>query len=193
MQLRLVGGRLQLTTRNAIYSYEDRYTSYLRALHVIEERLPKVQSVLVLGFGFGSIPMILHKCFDLRPAVTGVDHDGELIRQFHRYYKADNISLVEGDAKAFIEKTDATYDLICIDLFKDALVPKKFESDRFLKMVKERLNHKGIVLFNRLTMEPGLATATENFYENQFSTWFPNAYYVDTGGNWILVGEKTAE
>lgn len=190
MQLRIVGGRLQLTTRNAIYSYEDRYTSFLKALFVIEERLPGIESLLILGFGFGSIPMILHKRFDLHPQIVGIDHDGELIRQFHRFYAADNIQLIEADAKAYLEKTENTFDLICIDLFKDALVPKKFESDRFLRTLTERLNPKGLVLYNRLTMEPGLATATENFYHHQFSQSFPDAYYVDTGGNWILVGEK---
>lgn len=190
LQLRLVAGRLQLATRNAIYSYEDRYTSFLKAFYIIEERLPSLSAVLVLGFGMGSIPMILSKRYGLRPTITGVDHDGKLIQLFHHYYQADYINLIEADAKKFLAHCTQTFDLICIDLFKDAMVPKKFESDQFLKQVKERLNHKGIVLFNRLTMEPGLATATENFYHHQFNTWFPGAYYVDTSGNWILVGEK---
>lgn len=189
LQLRLVAGRLQLTTRNAIYSYEDRYTSFLKAFKIIEERLPILSNVLVLGFGMGSIPMILSKCYGLRPATTGVDHDGELIQLFHHYYRANYINLIEADAKTFLANCTQTFDLICIDLFKDAMVPKKFESDQFLQLVQSRLNPKGTVLYNRLTMERGLATATKHFYAHQFSKWFPGAYYVDTDGNWILVGE----
>ena len=193
LQVRLVAGRLQLTTRQSIYSYEDRYTCLAKTLFVIQERLPSAQKVLILGFGLGSIPMILYKQHGLQPDIVGVDHDAVVLQQFHRFYQADYITLHQADAKDFLQQSTDHFDLICIDLFKDALVPKKFESDQFLEQVKLHLHPKGLVLFNRLTMEPGLATATETFFQHHFSRWFPDAYYVDTGGNWILVGEKAAE
>lgn len=191
LSLKLVGGRLQLTSRNAIYAFEDRYTSFARAMYVIKERLPRVQSLLILGFGFGSINMILHRQYGLHPLTTGVDHDEVLIKAFSQYYAADHITLHHADAKQFLRHEERQYDMICIDLFKDALVPKKFESDQFLQAVADHLAPQGMVLYNRLTMETGLANATENFYHHHFTRFFPEAFYVDTAGNWILIGENT--
>lgn len=190
MQLRAVAGRIELSTRNAIYSYEDLYTSFARTFYVIKEKLPALQEVLILGFGLGSIPAILYRQYGLSPACTGVDHDGELLRQFRKYYTADHVETVEADAFTFLQETTASYDLICVDLFKDALVPKKFETERFLHLAKAKLRPGGVLLYNRLTMEKGLATATQTFYEHTFLPIFPDGYYVDTTGNWILVGEK---
>jgi len=186
----LQDGRLKLTTRNAIYSYEDRYRSFVRAFKDLKEHLPNVHEVLVLGFGLGSIPWILYKNHGLTPSIIGVDHDPLLAELYHRYYEADHVQVITADAADYIKTDTGQYDLICIDLFKDAMVPNKFEHPQFLEAVKARLKPGGWVLFNRLTMEQGLATATRTFLEHTFSEVFPGAVYSETMGNWVLMGRK---
>ena len=189
----LKDGRIKLTTRNAIYSYEDRYRSFVQAFRDLEEHLPKINNVLILGFGMGSIPWILFKNHGLTPAITGVDHDPLMARLYHQFYEADHVEVITADAADFIKTDTHHYDLICIDLFKDAMVPNKFEHPQFLESVKAHLHEGGWVLFNRLTMEQGLATATRTFYEHTFSEVFPDAVYSETVGNWILIGRKKPE
>lgn len=186
----LSDGRLKLTTRNAIYSYEDRYRSFVQAFKDLEDHLPELQAVLVLGFGLGSIPWILYKNYSLTPSITGVDHDPLMEKLYHRFYEAKHVKVITADASKFVNKDTHQYDLICVDLFKDALVPKKFENVQFLEAAKKRLKPNGWLLFNRLTMEKGLSRATRNFYEHQFMKAFPGAVYSESPGNWVLIGRK---
>lgn len=189
MELWLSSGRLKLTTRNAIYSYEDRYKSYSLALHRLRHWLPAVEQVLILGFGLGSIAVMLERQHGLKPHIVGVDHDPLVLGWYSRYYNSANVQLEEADAGLFVQQCQARFDLICIDLFKDAQIPAKFNSPQFLLEVKGLLNQGGKVLFNRLTMEPGLATATRTYFQQTFLNVFPSGQYIDSGGNWVLVGE----
>jgi spermidine synthase len=188
--LHLKDGRLKLSTRNAIYSYEDRYTTFFIAFQHIKKQLIDIKSVLVLGFGLGSIAWILDKTHGLQPEITGVEHDETIVGFYHKYYEADHVNLVEDDALNFLKQTSQKYDLICVDIFKDAIVPNKFETSEFLKILKFHLQPKGIVLFNRLTMEKGLATATRTFFEKKFKPVFNNSSSIDMKGNRVLMGIK---
>ena len=189
MELWASAGRLKLTTRNAIYSYEDRYKSYSLALHRLRHWLPAAKHVLILGFGLGSIAVILERQYSLKPDIVGVDHDPLVLSWYSRYYDSSHVQLEEADAGLFVQQCEARFDLICIDLFKDAQVPAKFNSPQFLREVKGLLNPGGKVLFNRLTMEQGLATATRTYFQQTFMQVFPSGQYIDSGGNWVLVGE----
>ena len=59
----LKNGRYQLCTANAVYSYEDLYTNFLRAFEQIDFDKVPGKDVLILGLGLGSIPIILEKRF----------------------------------------------------------------------------------------------------------------------------------
>jgi spermidine synthase len=186
--LQLKGGRLKLSTRNAIYSYEDRYTTFSIAFQHIREHLKNINAVLILGFGMGSIAWILDKNHGISPRITGVEHDDTIVRFYNKYYNAANVNVVKDDALNFVNKDEGKYDLICVDIFKDALVPNKFETAEFLQNLRNRLQPNGTVLFNRLIMEKGLAIATKTFYEKTFKGVFENSSSIEMKGNWVLMG-----
>ncbi|MGB1120856.1 MAG: hypothetical protein ACPG3Z_02595, partial [Saprospiraceae bacterium] len=56
-------GRYQLSTQNAIYSFGDLYTNYYQAFEQINLDKYDIQNVLILGFGLGSIPLMLENNF----------------------------------------------------------------------------------------------------------------------------------
>ena len=57
-------GRYQLTTENAIYSYDDLYANFSLAFEKLDwKQFPEKSHVLVLGLGLGSIPYMLEKKF----------------------------------------------------------------------------------------------------------------------------------
>ena len=54
-------GRYQLSTANAIYSFEDLYDNFFDAFKKVNLDQYPIKNVLVLGLGLGSIPLMLEK------------------------------------------------------------------------------------------------------------------------------------
>ena len=189
----LRNGRYQLSTAHAIYSYGDLYSNFNKTLQRINlEQLPG-NEVLILGFGLGSIPLILEHERVQHYHYTIVEIDEVVLDLANRYVLegADwNMELICADAYAFLLQTEATFDLICMDIFLDDEVPIKFESVAFLEALRDALNPGGILLFNRLAAQKSDVQRTEVFFQNQFLPVFPKGIHLDVGGNWMLINDK---
>ncbi len=191
----LRNGRYQLSTANAVYSYEDLYTNYFRAFeHVNLDALPN-EEVLVLGLGLGSIPLILEKKFHKQFFYTAVELDEAVIYLAGRYGLDGLSSAVDtvcADAYAFMLQNEKQYGLICMDIFLDDVVPRPFESPEFLEALKSALAPGGMLLYNRLADNDKDRRVTQHFFERHFLSVFPHGAYLDVGGNWMLVNHRQA-
>ncbi|MEO1714970.1 MAG: hypothetical protein AAFU60_16690, partial [Bacteroidota bacterium] len=85
LEVHLSRGRIQLSTANAIYSHEDLYTNYSMSFERMKQHLPAVQSMLILGFGLGSIPHMLENKFHQKIHYTGVDIDETVLSLAQKY------------------------------------------------------------------------------------------------------------
>lgn len=179
-----------LGSANAVYSFEDRYTTFKIAFEHLRPEKKDLKHILVLGFGLGSIPLLLAgRGFSGK--ITGVDIDPvvfELAQRYITFPDRLNLTGYAADAAKFVAQTTNTYDLICVDLFLDDQVPDKFEKQAFLQQLKELLAPNGYLLFNRLYYRPNFKAATDEFFENTFTAVFPQATAWPTGGNRMLVG-----
>lgn len=188
----LSSGRYQLCTANAIYSFEDRYDNYRKAFARVDlEKLPG-KEVLILGLGLGSIPLMLEKIFDREFYYTAVEIDEAVISLASKYALPDIASPVElicADALAYVAQRPATFDLICMDVFLDDIVPESFEQQDFLRGLKEMINPKGLLLYNRLAAATKDQKESIVFFEENFLPVFPEAAYADVGGNYMLVND----
>ena len=79
LKLSLSNGRFQLSTSNAVYSYEDRYTTFKEAFRQLKLSKQNINTCLVLGYGLGSIPLMLNKHHKITPLTTGVEIDPQII------------------------------------------------------------------------------------------------------------------
>ena len=192
LQVSLKQGRYQLSTAHAVYSYGDLYSNFDRAFQQIRlEQLPG-DAALILGFGLGSIPLLLEKKFGLRFHYTAVEIDETVLELAHRYTVPDIASPIDfvcADAAIFLETTEQTFDLICMDIFQDDTVPPAFEDLSFLENLKLSLSPKGILLYNRLAATAKDIAKTKIFFEESFLSVFPQGKYLDVKGNWILVSD----
>jgi SAM-dependent methyltransferase len=185
-------GRFQLCTANAVYSYGDLYDNFSRAFQRLPlDKLP-IQDVLLLGFGLGSIPLMLEKTFGKNYRYTGVEMDESVLYLANKYTLPDiqsSIELICADAAAFVQQTPEQYDLICMDVFLDDQIPDTFTGQSFLKELQGLLRPGGILLYNRLSATPEDLRLTRTFWENCFLPVFPQGACWKFGGNWILVSE----
>lgn len=193
LKLGLRKGRLCLSTPNAIYSYGDLYDNFSKTFRRIQLEKHDISEVLILGFGLGSIPFMLEKKFQKSYRYTGVEADETIVHWASKYVIPSLSSPVEirfADALFFAEVCEQKFDLICMDIFLDNMVPKEFETTDFLRNLKSMLNENGLLLFNRMTFRTADKDYTKAFFEEKFVAVFPNAYIIDLGGNWMLCNQQ---
>lgn len=186
-------GRYQLCTANAVYSFEELYDNFFKAFQQINlEALPG-KRVLLLGLGLGSIPQMLERFFHKNFDYTAIEVDESVAYLASKYILRElysNIEVICTDAAAFVDQTQETFDLICMDIFLDDVVPSVFETTAFLEKLKELLNPGGLLLYNRLSVKPTDIAKTRQFFEQDFLTVFPQGTYLDVQTNWILINNK---
>ncbi len=186
-------GRYQLSTQNAIYSFGDLYSNYYRAFEQIDLDKHNIQNVLILGFGLGSIPLMLENNFNKNYKYTGVEIDEYVIYLADKYVTHElksPIDIILTDALTFVKICQQRFDLICVDIFLDDVIPDDFEQQDFLESVKSLLTENGIVLYNRLAQTRADKKASTAFFREQFLPVFPKGHYIDVDGNWMFTNIK---
>lgn len=187
LKLTLNMGRICLSTKNAIYSYEDLYTSLSVGLHFLGDRIPGFRNVLILGFGMGSVAWMIRNEYKSKARIVGVELDRWVIDQFCRYYDFEDIELHNMDAIDFLRENKEHFDLVCIDLFEDELTPPQFEEEAFLRLVAEALAPGGYVIYNKLPAV-GEHFSPESRLAAAFTNVFPNTRMLPAHANRLLVG-----
>ena len=186
-------GRYQLCTANAIYSYEDLYDNYFEAFKEIEIDKRKVKNVLILGFGLGSIPFMLEKHFQKKYHYTAVEIDESVLYLATKYALPEidsSIQMICADAFAFVMQCQEKFDLVCMDVFLDDIIPEEFEASDFLENLKRLIAKDGLLLYNRLANTPQDLDATQTFFKEKFQPVFPEAKYLEVKGNWMLLDKS---
>ncbi len=188
-------GRLQLLSGDAIYSWDDLYKNFLLAFDQLEIDKRQIEDVLILGLGLGSVPYMLEKVFHRDYRYTAVEWDetvAELAAKYTLSRLSSPVEIVTADAEVFVEITEEQYDMLVVDIFEDDLTPPQFEAEDFLQNCGKLLRPGGLLLFNRLHGgDRSIKIVTERFFERDFKAVFPDAWAIDTGGNWILCYEKS--
>jgi spermidine synthase len=175
LEVLLVQGRYQLITDKVIYSYADKYDNFTESLKKID--FTKVKNCLVLGFGLGSIPYTIENIMGRKISYTGIEIDEEIIYLASKYVLDElksEVSLVHADALNYVELYNSKYDLICLDLFLDDVIPSEVLTTPFIQRLKVLLKKNGTLLMNNLYFTDKDIKNTDTFIANVFSKVFPS-------------------
>jgi len=183
-------GRIRLDSENATYSFEDKYRTFHTSFQNTKMADKRLDKILVLGLGLGSIPIMLEKSFDQNlHKIVGVELDPEVINLAEKYMPAELVAKSEficEDASIF--QTDQQFDLVAFDVFLDDETPASFRSKNYLLRLKKSLNSEGLIFYNTLKYTHDLDMQSKGFYEETFKKVFPSAFTIETNGNRMLVG-----
>ena len=105
----------------------------------------KIQTVLILGLGGGTVAKLVGKYWP-KSKVTGVEIDRVMVELGEKYLVIGNVKVIIGDAYEFIKKNKEIYDLVIVDLYIGDKFPEKFEEEEFLR----KLTKNKLVVINRL-------------------------------------------
>ena len=194
LYVRLSRGRYQLVTNNAIYSFGDLYNNFARTFERLDWSRFKGERVLLLGLGLGSIPFMLERKFRKSYIYTAVEIDEQVIYFAGKYVLNElksPVTIIHTDAVNFVQITTEQWDLICLDLFVDDEIPTGAQTTSFMHALKERIAPNGLLLFNSLARTKEDMSKSEHLLHEIFLPVFPNAGYLDVGGNWIFVNDKS--
>jgi spermidine synthase len=185
-------GRYQLCTENAIYSYADLYDNFYKAFEHLQLKNHKIEEVLILGFGLGSIPYMLEKNFNQKYYYTGVEIDPEVLLLANKYVVKElksGIDFICNNAYDFAFFCEQEFDMICMDVFLDDKTPEDFQTKEFLEELKGLLNPEGILLYNTLAFTDLDKECALHFFETTFRKVFEDGKLLDVGGNYMLLNK----
>jgi spermidine synthase len=171
MHLYLSRGEYKLVSKNAIYSFGNKYISFGSAfekLHILENN--QIQQVLVLGWGMGSIANLLANHPQIKN-ITGVEHDGDLVdfynnRFINQFKFPFKVKVEKEDAFNYLNTHPGKFDLICSDIFNDNTSPEAVISLNYLIQLNNSLNKNGLVLLSKLNRTATDAEQNQRLEQN---------------------------
>jgi spermidine synthase len=151
---------LKQDTNNSSAIYLDRddlVYAYAQFSNVYEDLFPNPTSFLMLAGGAYTIPRAIHQSLpDVDIDVVEIEPDlFSLAHQYFRLPQTDKITNHVLDSRAFLARTDKTYDYIFVDTFSSGhFVPPHLVTAEFFTLLKERLSPDGIVVMNFIASRP---------------------------------------
>ena len=111
------------------------------------DRTPR--RVAVLGNAAGTTSRAYEQFFP-RTRVDGVEIDSELSDIGRRYFDENNprLHLYHEDARPFIRRIDARYDVITVDAYRQPYIPFYLTTVEFFEEVRDRLAPDGVLVLN---------------------------------------------
>jgi spermidine synthase len=105
--------------------------------------------VAILGNAAGTTSRAYEEFFP-RTRVDGVEIDGELSEIGRRYFDMNNprLHLYHEDARPFLRRIDARYDVISVDAYRQPYIPFYLTTVEFFENVRDRLRPHGVVIVN---------------------------------------------
>ena len=186
-------GKLQLSTENAIYSYGENYHNFAKTFAQIDLSHLTDEEILILGFGLGSIPILLEKSFNIKAQYTGIELDENVLYLFDKY-EGDSIEspiqLICADAKIYAATCQQRYALICSDIFLDNEIPKSFYEGDYLANVARMMEPKGLLIMNTLALTEHNQKQSDTYFEQVFKKEFPEAVKLEVHHNYMLLSHK---
>jgi spermidine synthase len=105
--------------------------------------------VAILGNAAGTTSRAYEEFFP-RTRVDGVEIDSELSEIGRRFFDMNNprLHLYHEDARPFIRRIDARYDVITVDAYRQPYIPFYLVTREFFEEVRDRLRPDGVLVIN---------------------------------------------
>ena len=90
--------------------------------------------------------------------ITGVELDGAVIDVAKKYFgvaERKNVSLVEADARRFVNDTTQQFDVVGVDLYVTGHIPFHCVTVEFFQELAAKMSDDGVLLMNVLSIRPG--------------------------------------
>lgn len=158
--------------QSASYNFGDKDLVfwYTQEIARVVEDAPAKDSILIIGGGAFSLPEYLGREYpEARVDVVEIDPELEgIAAQYFRFEKPENVTVYAEDARGYVSRTDAQYDVVIMDAFSDTNVPWQFVTREFGDGIADLLSDEGVVILNAIT---GIDGGCKDMYEAEVMTY----------------------
>ncbi|MBX2944492.1 MAG: fused MFS/spermidine synthase [Cyclobacteriaceae bacterium] len=147
-------GKYVLHSPDANYSFDTLHKIFQKAFKKLEVDKRNLETVLILGFGAGSIATILCDELKLAPQLTGIELDPEVIALGKKYFDLDrynNLTLHMADAADFVAVCKTRFDMVVSDVFVDKHIPSRMLKTEYVMHLVRLTTHGGLGMMNIIT------------------------------------------
>ena len=193
LEVLMIDGRHQLTTVDAIYSFDDKYENFNYTFGLIDWSKLIGKKVLCLGLGLGSVIYMLETKWNQVLDYTAVEIDPEICRMAHHYttrHLQSYVEVINTDAEIFLQLDNHQYDFIIMDVFQSATIPYQFQSIEFISSLEEKLNDGGLLLYNRMHLSSKDKREYKDFISD-FATVFPDCESINISQNIVVINDRS--
>jgi spermidine synthase len=153
---------------------------------------PEPRDVLLIGLAGGTVARQLTAAYGPIP-IVGVEIDPEINEVARQYFALDelpNVDVVVADGRYALRTSDATFDLIGVDAYRQPYIPFQLTSREFFQDVSAHLRPGGVAVVNagRTRTDFRLVEALGTTMRDVFP--YVVAIDVDRYSNTILVGSQ---
>jgi spermidine synthase len=187
LEVVIVHGHCVLNARNVNYSFGTLHRVFEDAFEKLHLETKRLNDVLLLGCGAGSVVQIVRGKYSIDCSITAVEIDPVVIELARKHFMLDRVRGLEvvcSDARQFVETCTRAFDLVVVDLFVDERVPAQFLTREFLESARKRLRAGGWLVFNAIDDTPDTHRESEELEKNM-SAVFPGFERLDLTGNRI--------
>lgn len=186
LELFLHKKQFRLQYGKVLYSDGHDYFPFKIGLNKVPH-LSRYNSVLVLGAGIGSIGMILQEQFPQKEwRIDFVDISRPIldictnIMELYPNIKARYNCM---DAMEFVATSRTKYDLICVDIFNETIVPEKFLSQVFLHFLQQSMQDHSSLVMNMMFQ----TKLQRGVFESVLEQAFPDHECIEEDRNCIYI------
>lgn len=150
---------------------------------------PKIENVLIIGLGGGTMSNVLHQLYP-NAQIHNVEIDPAVIKvakQYFYFQENSQVSAIKGDGRIFVKRAKMKalrYDLIILDAFNGDYIPEHLMTVEFHRELKQLLTPQGIVAANTFSVSKLYQYESATYY----SVWsdFYQVSYNNSGNRIIL-------
>ncbi len=183
LELSFYKNQYQLATEDALYSDGDRYAPLKLAFSHLQDKMPQVKNMQVLGAGLGSAASVADS-MGFHPDITLIDRDPLIVEWSNEIWsdKNQHVHFICADAVDYIQHTQEHYDMLVVDIFNSRVVPPFATQTEFLQNCLRILNRGGSFVLNYMVNDEVEWLQVQK----QILSVIPNAEILSNGLNRIF-------
>ena len=143
------------------------------------------ENVLIIGLAAGTTAQSFSAAFP-NTRIDGVEIDPLVVDIGKHYFNMTlpNLHPIISDGRLFVKTTHNQYDIIVVDVYRDAFIPYHMATIEFFQEIKSILKHGGVVSINVVAISD---THIVDIIGNTMLQVFPAVYKVEAStSNYIL-------
>lgn len=153
---------------------------YTQQIDQMSDTRERHDNILVLGGGTFTLPRYFaNKYPTAQIDVAEIDPQLVDIAREHFYYNdPPNVTIINQDARTYVNQTKQRYDLIVVDVYGDTSVPFSFTTREYGNQISRLLRPDGIVAVNMIAGEVGECGRLFNALDAPYRQHFGYASYM---------------